>query len=738
MYLSGLIKIKPSVQSDRRERISIHHNKRIAGVDFYFRVKIFFNIKRILGVVVGGQFIVWMLGQIVLFTQKGAHTAQLQDALSAIQHSKLIAAHIVIFLYKDGLPCYNSRIYGHRTTGKEYLMAKTADTIAIYSRKSRYTGKGESIGNQIDLCREYIRTHYGDAAAEHAVVFEDEGFSGGNLNRPDFKKMMTAAKDRKFKAIVVYRLDRISRNISDFSSLIEELGRLGIDFVSIRESFDTSSPMGRAMMYIASVFSQLERETIAERIRDNMHELAKTGRWLGGTTPTGYASESVKSITVDGKTKKACKLKLLPDEAEIIYKIFDLYEQYDSLTMTETELLRQGIKTKTGRSFTRFSIKSILQNPVYLVADKDAYQYFVDNEAELFAPESDFDGVRGVLAYNRSDQEKGRATVYNPISEWIVSVGEHPGIISSNRWIRVQESLERNKSKSYHKSRGNEALLTGLLWCSCGSRMYPKVTGRKTADGQVVFPYMCKLKERSRRELCNVRNANGNLLDAAICEQVKHLADHSSDFMKQLEKAKSAHAGNRSEFETKLSTLRKEQAETQRKITALIDSLADFGDSTAAAHLKKRIEELNGQDAALSSRIRELESLTDEGVLAGMEFDLMRQLLTVFHDNIDDMTVTQKRAAIRTVVRKVVWDGKVAHVVLFGSPEDEIDWTTFPVDPEEEENAPEGGGDGSDSPSGVRWGEDSILNASTGIGRKPRLAGGVKGVHSLHQPNGSN
>ena len=75
--------------------------------------------------------------------------------------------------------------------------------------------------------------------------------------------------------------------------------------------------MGRAMMYIASVFSQLECETIAERIRDNMHELAKTGRWLGGTTPTGYASESVKSITVDGKTKKACKLKLRPDEAEL-------------------------------------------------------------------------------------------------------------------------------------------------------------------------------------------------------------------------------------------------------------------------------------------------------------------------------------------------------------------------------------------------------------------------------------
>ena len=95
-----------------------------------------------------------------------------------------------------------------------------------------------------------------------------------------------------------------------------------------------------------------------------------------------------------------------PDEAEIIYKIFDLYEQYDSLTMTETELLRQGIKTKTGRSFTRFSIKSILQNPVYLIADKDAYPYFEDNEAELFSPEPDFDGVPA------GSQEKGQVLLH--------------------------------------------------------------------------------------------------------------------------------------------------------------------------------------------------------------------------------------------------------------------------------------------------------------------------------------
>lgn len=331
-------------------------------------------------------------------------------------------------------------------------MAKNRDVIAIYSRKSRFTGKGESIGNQVDMCRTYIHTAFGETYAAGAVVFEDEGFSGGNLNRPDFKRMMKAAREHQFRAVVVYRLDRISRNISDFSSRIQELGRLEIDFVSIRESFDTSSPMGRAMMYIALVFSQLERETIAERIRDNMHELAKTGRWLGGTTPTGYTSEAVKTITVDGKNKRACRLKLIPEEATIVRTIYQLYRETNSLTMTEAELLQRRIKTKTGRDFTRFSIKNILQNPVYLIADRDACQYFLDKQADLFSGVEEFDGIRGILAYNRTNQEKGRATVFLPVREWIVAVGQHPGIIPAHTWITVQESLERNRSKSYPPS----------------------------------------------------------------------------------------------------------------------------------------------------------------------------------------------------------------------------------------------------------------------------------------------
>lgn len=553
-------------------------------------------------------------------------------------------------------------------------MATQNQTIALYSRKSRFTGKGESIGNQVELCKEYVRLHFGEQAAEQLVIYEDEGFSGGNLNRPAFRRMMEAARQRKFQAIIVYRLDRISRNVSDFSGLIEELSRLNVSFISIKEQFDTSTPMGRAMMYIASVFSQLERETIAERIRDNMQELAKTGRWLGGTTPTGYASEAVKSVTVDGKTKKACKLKLIPEEAEIIKTIFDLYLETDSLTITEARLMQRGIQTKRGNHFTRFSIKSILQNPVYLIADQEAYDFFQQHETDLFSEQSEFDGIHGIMAYNRTDQEKGRATIYLPPSDWIVSVGKHPGLIPGKAWVAVQESLERNKSKAFRKPRSNEALLTGLLYCRCGERMYPKVSKRKTANGSPVYTYVCKLKERSQRALCNNKNASGNLLDQAVLDQLKLLQEDQDTFLAQLEQSRKFYTGNRMDYEQRLDALRGEKRDLEKKLDALVDSLADLAEPAARGQVSRRIEALSSQCDDLGKRIQELEGLTSQHALSDLEFDLLRQLLAVFRDGVQEMSLEQKRAAIRTVVRKVIWDGVNAHVVLFGVPDEEIEY----------------------------------------------------------------
>ena len=340
---------------------------------------------------------------------------------------------------------------------------KTKDTpkqYVIYSRKSKFTGKGESIENQIELCRQYIAMHFGEDAAENVLVYEDEGFSGGNLERPQFKKMMKDSQKIAFAAIVVYRLDRISRNIGDFAKLIEDLGDRHIDFISIREQFDTSSPMGRAMMYIASVFSQLERETIAERIRDNMHELSKTGRWLGGTTPTGYASESLSSVTVDGKVKKACKLKPIPEEIQLVKTIFEVFMETGSLSKTDQYLLEHRCVTKRGKQFTRFAIRGILTNPVYMIADETAYQYLKENNVDLFAERAEFDGEHGIMAYNRTLQRPGKANQIRPMEEWIVAVGKHPGIVAGSDWVRVQAMLDVNKSKSYRRPRSNVAPLS--------------------------------------------------------------------------------------------------------------------------------------------------------------------------------------------------------------------------------------------------------------------------------------
>ena len=567
-------------------------------------------------------------------------------------------------------------------------MKKNKDYICIYSRKSKYTGKGESIGNQIELCKEYISMNFGEDYLNRLMVYEDEGFSGGNLNRPDFKRMMGDARQRKFKAIVVYRLDRISRNISDFSSLIDELSALEVSFISIREQFDTGTPMGRAMMYIASVFSQLERETIAERIRDNMHELAKTGRWLGGVTPTGYISESVKNITIDGKNQKLCRLQLLDEEAELVKKIYSIYLACGSLTRTEAELLKADHKTKTGKDFTRFSIKAILRNPVYLIADQRAYDYFIEKNTEIFSPASKFDGKHGVIAYNRTEQKKGKNTVYLPEEQWILSIGEHQGLIPSKDWIDVQKLLDRNKEKSYRQPRKNEALLTGLIYCHCGERMYPKITKRKTNDGQCVFAYVCKKKEHSRKEKCNNKNVNGNLLDKMIVEQIKKLAYDQDTFIRQLELGKKMcmKENMQPQYEQRIKELQKKYSGNEKRVVNLVDSLADLENSIAKKPVIGRIETLQHENEELLKSIEELQCLAKDQSLTETGFEAFHHMLLSFGASIEKMSLEEKRRTIHSLVRKVIWDGEYAHLILFGVQDDEIEYPELPIYAESDVN----------------------------------------------------
>lgn len=543
-------------------------------------------------------------------------------------------------------------------------MKKNDDFIAIYSRKSKFTGKGESVENQIEFCKEYIRCNYGDKSIEKIIIYEDEGFSGGDLNRPGFKEMMKAAHRRKFKAILVYRLDRISRNIGDFSGLIEELSKLEIDFISIKEQFDTSTPLGRAMMYIASIFSQLERETIAERIRDNMHELAKTGRWLGGVTPTGYSSESVKNITIEGKTKKSCKLKIIPKEAETVKMIYNLFSKNHSLTATESELMQKGIVTKNGKYYTRFSIKAILQNPVYLISDQDAFEYFENMGVELFSDIKLFDGKHGIMAYNRTFQQKGRTTIYLPMNEWIVAVGQHKGIIPSKVWIEVQNTLEENKSKSYRRPRKNEALLTGILYCKCGSRMYAKQN-----KNPLSYTYICKLKERSKRDICNIKNIDGNLLDKIVINEIKQLNANSIDFLRRINRIREFYNWDCEFYEEKLLELKQNKDDIEGKISSLVDTLATMNNEITKLSVVNRIEQLNNELVKIQDNINDLKEKTKKQVINKEKFEKVKNTLFDMKEVIDIMDIEEKRNMVKSIISKVIWDGENVHIIMFGNNE---------------------------------------------------------------------
>ncbi|GMG96216.1 recombinase family protein [Tepidimicrobium xylanilyticum] len=537
--------------------------------------------------------------------------------------------------------------------------------IAIYSRKSKFTGKGESIDNQIEMCKEYANKHFNNI--EEFIIYEDEGFSGGNIDRPQFKLMMKDAKSKKFNVLVCYRLDRISRNIADFSSLIEELQKNDISFVSIREQFDTSTPMGRAMMYIASVFAQLERETIAERIRDNMLQLAKTGRWLGGITPTGFDSEEMIFIDSSGKEKKLFKLSPIKEEIKIVKLIYKKFLELDSLTQLETFCIQNNIKTKNGINYSRFALRNILTNPVYATADEDTYNYFIDNGYEVYSDESKFNGTKGIMAYNKTIQRKNTSNKLRDPSEWIIAVGKHPGIIKGKEWVKVQNMIERNRSKSFRKVKNSESLLSGILRCgNCGSFMRPKL-GRVNKDGIQVFYYICELKEKSKREKCNMKNVKGNDLDQLVIDEIKKLSYEGSSLSKKIEKDRINIISTKNTLNAEIRDIKTKIENNQKAIANLVNTLADGQESNASKYIIEQINELDEENSRLKEKLLELEEKAESNNLKEDNIEIINDVIAKFADMIDNANVIQKRNLIRSVVDKITWNGENIDIVMFGA-----------------------------------------------------------------------
>jgi site-specific DNA recombinase len=515
---------------------------------------------------------------------------------------------------------------------------------AIYSRKSKFSEKGDSIENQLTLCEEYGRS----IGVTSFIKYEDEGFSGGNTNRPQFKAMMKDAKAKKFDVLICYRLDRISRNVSDFTYTIDELKKHSIGFISIREQFDTTTPMGRAMMNIAAVFAQLERETIAERIKDNMLELAKTGRWLGGTPPLGYRSEPVEFFDDNGKPKKLFKLALVPEEIEIVKLTYDLFLEKKNYSSVASYLCRNNYKGKSGGEFSRQTVMQIITNPVYCIADDAILNYFRDKGSIVCGnPEA---GNFGLMVYNKREGGKHE----KPVSDWIISIGRHEALIDSDNWIKCAMIQEKNNSKvSAKASTGEKFLLSGLLICGhCGSSMASWSHMNKRTN-QMERYYRCNLKQRAANR-CTCKMLNADFAQDHIHNFISEVNPEA--VIKELQALKETILNTNNEYKEVL--IHKEEIDKNNKaMQGLIRKFALMDDDIEIIQIfKDQINEIRAKNAALENRIQEL---TDKKELVNsIDFDisLFTSSLDRFKEFSKYITVPESRDLLLNLIDHIVWN----------------------------------------------------------------------------------
>ena len=237
---------------------------------------------------------------------------------------------------------------------------------AIYTRKSSEEGLDQafnSLDARREACAAYILSQASEGWTALPDIYNDGGLSGGTLDRPALQRLLSEVAAGRVDIIVVYKVDRLTRSLLDFSRLVEALDKAGTSFVSVTQSFNTTTSMGRLTLNMLMSFAQFEREVTAERIRDKIAASKAKGMWMGGTPPLGYAP--------DGRS-----LRIIEERAEIVRDIFDRYLRLGNVRAVAEELAGEGIcspvkTTITGRTFgglpfSRGQIYGILKCPTYV------------------------------------------------------------------------------------------------------------------------------------------------------------------------------------------------------------------------------------------------------------------------------------------------------------------------------------------------------------------------------------
>ena len=325
------------------------------------------------------------------------------------------------------------------------------------------------------------------------TVFEDAGYSGKNTDRPAFQKMMMQIRNGMYSHLLVWKIDRISRNLLDFAQMYEELKTLGVTFISRNEQFDTSTAMGEAMLKMVLIFAELERKTTAERVTATMISRANDGTWNGGRVPFGYDyNKETQTFSING------------NESYIVLQMYDLYEKTDSLVRTARELNDLGYVSRQHNPFSPVSVWIILRNPWYV----------------------------GTYRYNYY-KIPGRRAIKDE-SEWVVIENHHSPLVSKERFDRVQKMLDSNAR--YRNTPGRKAMqknvniFSGLLWCaSCGSA-FTASPGKLHASGYRSSKYGCPNVRKIKT--CNAKYTSDTVIGEFLLNFILNVLNAQKAFDK--------------------------------------------------------------------------------------------------------------------------------------------------------------------------------------------------------------
>lgn len=483
----------------------------------------------------------------------------------------------------------------------------------IYTRQSVDRPDSISVESQLEYCQ------YETRGGEYQV-YTDKGYSGKNTDRPDFQRMLGDIRSGKCTRVIVYKLDRISRSILDFATMLEEFQKYGVEFVSCTEKFDTSTPMGRAMLNICIVFAQLERETIQKRVADAYASRSKRGFYMGGRIPYGY---SLEPYIIDGK--KSSRYAINPEEAEHVRLICEMYaEPQTSFGDIVQHLGEKQITNRRSEHWERCRLTEIIKNPIYVKADLAVYEFFKAQGTIIENASSDFIGTNGCYLYTgeKADRKtkslKGQHLVLAP----------HEGIVPSHIWLQARRKCLNNKQVS-RPIKAKNTWLAGKIKCGkCGYALTIKKA--KTKIGRY---FICSHHLSGALNCDGVGGINARAFEDYIFQELHN----------RLKSFETLSPSSASQANPKLLELKIKSQQIEEEIDSLISKVSVANDALIA-YINKRIQELNESKKVVQREISKLSQPDHQ-----LDTPKIRGYLNAW----DDISFDDKRAVVDLMIETI-------------------------------------------------------------------------------------